>query len=171
MNITFEEVFKLLPLEVKEQMTVLEFDLLTDNANAIMYELEMDGYRYGDHYDVESIIKDLLPDFVNDMGIVTASSLERGHIYLYQQTIYIIMNRQQLRQIISEEIQSLLKEEEVKVGDKLKHKLTGAEMVVTKVSGDELTMKYTSVGTQPGAKVGGINKTSAKLVGKSYDLI
>ena len=81
------------------------------------------------------------------------------------------MNRQQLRQIIGEEIQSLLKEEEVKVGDKLKHKLTGAEMEVTKVSGDELTTKYTSVGTQPGAKVGGINKTSAKLIGKSYDLI
>jgi len=81
------------------------------------------------------------------------------------------MNRQQLRQIIGEEIQSLLKEEEVKVGDKLKHRRTGAEMIVTKVSGDELTMKYTSVGTQPGAKVGGINKTSAKLIGKSYDLI
>lgn len=73
MNIKLEEVLKLLPLEVKEQMTVLEFDLLTDNANAIMYELEMDGYRYGDHYDVESIIRDLLPVYLEDMGIVTAS--------------------------------------------------------------------------------------------------
>ena len=72
MNITFEEVFKYLPQEVKEVMTVLEFDLLTDNVNSVMYELEMDGYRYGDHYDVESIIKDLLPDFVNDMGIAVA---------------------------------------------------------------------------------------------------
>lgn len=72
MNITFEEVYKCLSQEVKEQMTVLEFDLLTDNANEIMYTLEMDGYRYGDHYDVESIIKDLLPDFVNDMGIAVA---------------------------------------------------------------------------------------------------
>ena len=80
------------------------------------------------------------------------------------------MDKQQLKQIIREEIQSLL-HENVKVGDKIKHKRTGAEMVVTKVSGDELTMKYTSVGSQPGAKVGGINKTSAKLIGKSYDIL
>jgi len=72
MNITFEEVFKYLPQEVKEQMTVHEFELFADNVNEIMYVLEEDGYRYGDHYDVESIIKDLLPDFVNDMGIAVA---------------------------------------------------------------------------------------------------
>ena len=169
MNITFEEVYKCLSQEVKEQMTVLEFDLLTDNANEIMYTLEMDGYRYGDHYDVESIIKDLLPDFVNDMGIVVTLYVELTYLFVSINNLYI-MNKKQLTQLIREEIQSLLNEN-VKVGDKLKHKRTGAEMIVTKVSGDELTMKYTSVGSQPGAKVGGINKTSAKLVGKSYDLI
>lgn len=82
------------------------------------------------------------------------------------------MKKSQLRQIIKEEIKSLLHEntKEVKVGDKLKHKRTGAEMVVTKVSGNNLTTKYTSVGSLPGVKVGDINKTSANLIGKSYEL-
>lgn len=61
--------------------------------------------------------------------------------------------------------------ESIKVGDKLKHKLTGAEMVVTKVNGNNLTTKFTSVGNLKTSKVGDINKTNALLVGKTYDLI
>jgi hypothetical protein len=61
--------------------------------------------------------------------------------------------------------------ESIKVGDKLKHKLTGAEMVVTKVNGNNLTTKITLVGNLKTGKVGDINKTNALLVGKTYDLI
>ena len=61
--------------------------------------------------------------------------------------------------------------ESIKVGDKLKHKLTGAEMVVTKVNGNNLTTKITLVSNLKTGKVGDINKTSALLVGKTYDLI
>jgi len=61
-------------------------------------------------------------------------------------------------------------EPNVKVGTKLKHKLTGAEMVVTKINGNNLTTKITSVGTLKGAKVGDLNKTSTLLIGKTYDI-
>jgi hypothetical protein len=61
--------------------------------------------------------------------------------------------------------------ESIKVGDKLKHKLTGAEMVVTKVNGNNLTTKIILVSNLKTGKVGDINKTNALLVGKTYDLI
>jgi len=57
------------------------------------------------------------------------------------------------------------------IGDKLKHKLTGAEMVITKIDGNNLTTKITDVGTLKGGKVGQINKTNALLIGKTYDWI
>jgi hypothetical protein len=62
--------------------------------------------------------------------------------------------------------------DEVKVGDKLKHKLTGAEMEVTKVDGNDVTTKYTKLGGMEGkAKIGSINKTNKNLIGKTYELI
>jgi len=59
---------------------------------------------------------------------------------------------------------------EVEIGDKLRHKLTGAEMVVTKVNGNNITTKITAVGTLKGAKVGDVNKTNALLIGKTYEI-
>lgn len=82
------------------------------------------------------------------------------------------LTKSQLKEIIAEEVKSLLHEntKDIKVGDTLKHKGTGAEMVVTKVSGNNLTTKYTSTGTLPGVKIGDINKTNINLVGKTYEL-
>ena len=61
--------------------------------------------------------------------------------------------------------------ESIKVGDKLKHKSSRAEMVVTNIKGNNLTTKILSVGNLKTVKVGSVNKTNALLVGKTYDLI
>jgi hypothetical protein len=69
MNVTYEEVFELLPFEVKERMTVLDSEFLVGNIDEIGCELIEDGYKYGEHFNVESILKDLLPDFLEHTGI------------------------------------------------------------------------------------------------------
>jgi hypothetical protein len=61
---------------------------------------------------------------------------------------------------------------EAKVGDILKHKLTGAEFKITKISGNNVEGKYTKLGGMEGkAKVGDTNKTNKNLIGKTYELI
>jgi hypothetical protein len=63
-----------------------------------------------------------------------------------------------------------VKENDVKVGTKLKHKLTGAEMVITKVKGSKIESEITKLGDLKGAKVGDTNKTSKFLIGKTYEI-
>jgi hypothetical protein len=61
---------------------------------------------------------------------------------------------------------------EAKVGDVLKHKSTGAEFKITKISGNSIEGKYTKLGGMEGkVKVGDTNKTNKNLIGKTYDLI
>ena len=61
---------------------------------------------------------------------------------------------------------------EPKVGDTLKHKLTGAEFKITKISGNDIEGKYTKLGGMEGkTKVGDTNKTNKNLIGKTYELI
>jgi hypothetical protein len=61
---------------------------------------------------------------------------------------------------------------EVKIGDIIKHKLTGAEFKITKISGNNIEGKYTKLGGMEGkVKVGDTNKTNKNLIGKTYELI
>jgi hypothetical protein len=62
-------------------------------------------------------------------------------------------------------------EDNIKVGDKLKHKLTGAKMVIVKVKGNDLVTKITDAGNTKTLKVGDINKTNKLLIGKTYEKI
>jgi hypothetical protein len=72
--------------------------------------------------------------------------------------------------VFNENMESL--KEDIKVGDKLKHKSTGAEFKITKISGNNITGKYTKLGDMEGkVKIGDTNKTSKNLIGKTYELI
>lgn len=64
------------------------------------------------------------------------------------------------------------KVDDIKVGDVVKHKSTGAEFKVTKISGSTVEGKYTKLGKMEGkAKLGDINKTNINLIGKTYELL
>ena len=66
----------------------------------------------------------------------------------------------------------LNEEKEPKTGDTLKHKSTGAEFRITKISGNNIEGKYTKLGDMEGkVKIGDINKTNKNLIGKTYELI
>ncbi len=56
-----------------------------------------------------------------------------------------------------------------KVGDKLVHRSSGAEMLIKGVAGDNLTLQITKLGTLKGPKVGDFHSTSSQLIGKTYE--
>jgi hypothetical protein len=58
-----------------------------------------------------------------------------------------------------------------KVGDTIKHKLTGAEFVLDKVTPTEISGKLTKLGTLKGGKIGNRNTTSPKLIGTNYEIL
>ena len=83
------------------------------------------------------------------------------------------MKKSELRQIIKEEIKNIQENQTslIKIGDTIKHNLTGAEILIDKINGNNIEGKITKLGTLKGAKVGDRNKTSSLLVGKSYKIL
>jgi len=80
--------------------------------------------------------------------------------------------KQDWHNIFKENMANLKEEKEAKVGDTLKHKSTGAEFKITKISGNDIEGKYTKLGGMEGkVKVGDTNKTNKNLIGKTYKLI
>ncbi len=58
-----------------------------------------------------------------------------------------------------------------KVGDTIKHKLTGAEFVLNYVSSKMIKGKITKLGTLKGVKLGQENATNPRLIGINYEIV
>lgn len=73
-----------------------------------------------------------------------------------------------VRKIIIEEIKN-----DVKVGDKIKHKRTGVIFIVDKIDGNTIEGIITDVGsaTEKYIKIGNRNKTSKNAIGVTYEII
>lgn len=68
-----DDLVSYLDIEVRKVMSLEEATILVDNVDHFRWVLEEDGYIFGEHFDYDSILRDLLPDFMEDMDIVVFS--------------------------------------------------------------------------------------------------
>lgn len=77
-----DDLVSYLDIEIRKVMSLEEAFILVDNIEHNRQALEEDGYTFGVHFDYDSILRDLLPDFMEDMDIVVFSEEDKPTMFI-----------------------------------------------------------------------------------------